>query len=53
MAFEPKHKVDLAPPKDDPIAVDYLAKCDGKHDGFPTYVAIKVRQRLTIAKAHS
>ena len=40
--FEPKQKVDLAPPKDDPIALDYLAKCDGEHEGYPTYVAIKV-----------
>lgn len=27
--FEPKQKVDLDPPKDDPIALDYLSKCDG------------------------
>ena len=27
--FEPKHKVDLDPPKDDIISLDYLAKCDG------------------------
>jgi hypothetical protein len=27
--FEPKHKVDLDPPKDDPISLDYLSKCDG------------------------
>lgn len=29
MSFEPKHKVDLDPPKDDIISVDYLSKCDG------------------------
>jgi len=28
--FEPKTPVNLNPPKDDPISVDYLAKCDGK-----------------------
>jgi hypothetical protein len=62
--FEPKVKVDLDPPKDDIISLDYLSKCDGacfrslgpslkhithkvivaplgKHEGFPTYVAIK------------
>ncbi|KAK4934421.1 hypothetical protein LTR66_015608 [Elasticomyces elasticus] len=26
--FEPKQKVNLDPPKDDPINVEYLAKCD-------------------------
>lgn len=40
--FAPKHKVELAPPKDDPISLDHLAKCDGEHEGYPTYVAIKV-----------
>ena len=40
--FEPKTKVDLDPPRDDPISQDYLAKCDGKNEGYPTYVAIKV-----------
>ncbi|KAH0368952.1 cytochrome b5, partial [Aureobasidium melanogenum] len=39
--FEPKHKVELDPPKDDPISLDYLSKCDGTHEGYPTYVAIK------------
>ncbi|THX02530.1 cytochrome b5 [Aureobasidium pullulans] len=39
--FEPKQKVDLDPPKDDPISLDYLSKCDGTHEGYPTYVAIK------------
>lgn len=29
MSFDPKHKVELDPPKDDPISPDYLAKCDG------------------------
>ena len=29
MSFEPKYKVNLDPPKDDPISLDYLAKCDG------------------------
>ncbi|KAF1826132.1 cytochrome b5 [Dissoconium aciculare CBS 342.82] len=39
--FEPKVKVDLDPPKDDIISLDYLAKCNGKTEGYPTYVAIK------------
>lgn len=30
--FEPKTKVELDPPKDDPIGLDYLAKCDGRFD---------------------
>jgi membrane-associated progesterone receptor component len=28
--FEPKQAVQLDPPKDDPITVEHLAKCDGK-----------------------
>jgi hypothetical protein len=28
--FEPKTPVKLDPPKDDPISVEELAKCDGK-----------------------
>ncbi|KAI6825111.1 hypothetical protein KC340_g1351 [Hortaea werneckii] len=28
MSFEPKHKVELDPPKDDIISVEYLSKCD-------------------------
>lgn len=27
--FEPKKPVQLDPPKDDPITLDYLVKCDG------------------------
>ena len=30
--FEPKNPVKLDPPKDDPISVDQLAKCDGRQD---------------------
>jgi hypothetical protein len=30
--FEPKVPVQLDPPKDDPISVEDLAKCDGKED---------------------
>ena len=30
MSFEPKTKVELDPPKDDVISLDYLSKCDGK-----------------------
>ncbi|OJD35528.1 progesterone binding protein [Diplodia corticola] len=39
--FEPKNPVQLDPPKDDPIALDHLAKCDGTNEGYPTLVAIK------------
>jgi hypothetical protein len=39
--FAPKQPVTLNPPKDDVIERDYLAKCDGTNDGFPTLVAIK------------
>lgn len=28
--FAPKQPVDLDPPKDDPISLDYLSKCDGE-----------------------
>lgn len=27
--FEPKTPVNLNPPKDEPISVEYLSKCDG------------------------
>ena len=30
MSFEPKQKVELDPPKDDIISLEYLSKCDGK-----------------------
>ncbi|KAF3932095.1 Neudesin [Dactylellina cionopaga] len=39
--FKPKEPVDLAPPKDEIITKEYLAKCDGTHEGYPIYVAIK------------
>ncbi|OBT71385.1 hypothetical protein VF21_09491 [Pseudogymnoascus sp. 05NY08] len=38
--FEPKEPVTLNPPKDDPITVEHLSKCNGT-DGYPCYVAIK------------
>ncbi|ELR01845.1 hypothetical protein GMDG_05032 [Pseudogymnoascus destructans 20631-21] len=38
--FEPKEPVILNPPKDDPITVEHLSKCNGT-DGYPCYVAIK------------
>ncbi|KAF2202253.1 putative progesterone binding protein [Delitschia confertaspora ATCC 74209] len=38
--FQPKTPVELAPPKDDPITFEYLSKCDGTNEGYPTYVAI-------------
>ncbi|KAI9840644.1 MAG: hypothetical protein M1837_001413 [Sclerophora amabilis] len=39
--FEPKSPVSLAPPKDDPIPLSHLSKCDGTSSEYPTYVAIK------------
>ncbi|XP_014562550.1 hypothetical protein COCVIDRAFT_21567 [Bipolaris victoriae FI3] len=39
--FAPKEPVTLNPPKDDIIERDYLAKCDGTNEGYPTLVAIK------------
>jgi membrane-associated progesterone receptor component len=30
MSFEPKTKIELDPPKDDIISLDYLSKCDGE-----------------------
>lgn len=36
--FEPKNPVELDPPKDDPISVDQLAKCDGRQDRCHTPV---------------
>jgi hypothetical protein len=32
MSFEPKTKIELDPPKDDVISLDYLSKCDGELD---------------------
>ena len=29
--FEPKKPVQLNPPKDDPISLEYLSKCDGEN----------------------
>ncbi|KAF2268687.1 cytochrome b5 [Lojkania enalia] len=39
--FRPKQPVDLPPSKDDVITREYLSKCNGENEGFPTYVAIK------------
>lgn len=39
--FAPKEEVKLAPPKDDPITKEELAKCDGEDPSKPIYVAIK------------
>ncbi|KAH8147856.1 uncharacterized protein LAJ45_07957 [Morchella importuna] len=39
--FAPKQPVALAPPKEDPISVEHLAKCSGANPDYPTYVAIK------------
>lgn len=38
--FEPKNPVNINPPKDDPITVSQLLKCNGV-DSEKTYVAIK------------
>jgi hypothetical protein len=39
--FAPKEAVELAPPKDDPITREELAKCSGADPSQPIYVAIK------------
>ncbi|KAI9664432.1 MAG: hypothetical protein M1829_005825 [Trizodia sp. TS-e1964] len=39
--FAPHEPVNLAPPKYDPLGLDYFSKCDGKTSGYPTYVAVK------------
>ncbi|KAI9376505.1 cytochrome b5-like heme/steroid binding domain-containing protein [Aspergillus egyptiacus] len=39
--FAPKVPIQLAPPKDDLITVEELAKCDGTDPNRPIYVAIK------------
>ncbi|KAK5305582.1 hypothetical protein LTR99_003126 [Exophiala xenobiotica] len=39
--FEPKVKIELAEPKDTPITLEELSKCDGTNPDKPTYVAIK------------
>jgi len=40
-SFEPKTKVELQPPSDEPISYDDLAQCDGTNPDKPTLVAIK------------
>ncbi|KJK67065.1 Cytochrome b5-like Heme/Steroid binding domain protein [Aspergillus parasiticus SU-1] len=39
--FAPKVPVQLEQPKDDPITVEELSKCDGTDPNRPTWVAIK------------
>ncbi|KAG6997848.1 agmatinase 1 [Physcia stellaris] len=39
--FAPKDPPKLDPPRDDPIGLEELAKCDGTNSDKPTYVAIK------------
>ncbi|KAI9877574.1 MAG: hypothetical protein M1830_003531 [Pleopsidium flavum] len=41
--FEPKQPVKLDLPKNDPISLEQLSKCDGTDPAHPTYVAIKGR----------
>ena len=45
--FEPRQKVELDPPKDDPIGLDYLSKCDGWSDAMDTR-----KTPLTSTKEH-
>ncbi|CAO1605186.1 hypothetical protein XANCAGTX0491_008709 [Xanthoria calcicola] len=40
-AFAPKEAPKLNPPKDTPLSLSHLAKCDGNTPSYPTYVAIK------------
>lgn len=42
MSGMPPPAANLAPPKDDPISVDELKKCDGSDPDGKIYVAIKV-----------
>lgn len=39
--FNPKVPIQLDPPKDDPITVEELSKCNGADPDRPTLVAIK------------
>jgi len=50
MSFEPKQKIELDPPKDDIISLDYLSKCDGAlcdHDSAWNYRDTEYRQAHT------
>ncbi|KAL8771103.1 MAG: hypothetical protein Q9209_003274 [Squamulea sp. 1 TL-2023] len=40
-SFAPKDPPKLNPPKDTPLSLSHLAKCDGTTPSYPTYVAIK------------
>lgn len=40
--FEPKNPVQLDPPKDDPISLEHLAKCDGETYSTQDYINIPV-----------
>ncbi|KAI4256549.1 MAG: hypothetical protein LQ352_002045 [Teloschistes flavicans] len=39
-AFAPKEAPKLNPPKNTPISLSHLAKCDGNSPSYPIYVAI-------------
>ncbi|KAL8810471.1 MAG: hypothetical protein Q9223_002407 [Gallowayella weberi] len=39
--FAPKEPPKLNPPKDTPLSLSHLEKCDGNSSSYPTYVAIK------------
>jgi predicted heme/steroid binding protein len=45
MSFEPKTKIELDPPKDDIISLEYLSKCDGK---LSDYAGSRSRSLATI-----
>ena len=38
--FAPKEPIQLDPPRDDPVSLEYLSKCTGKNEGYPTLVGI-------------
>lgn len=49
MSFEPKQKVELDPPKDDVISLDYLSKCDGTKQtssGRDTNLTMKIQANM-------
>lgn len=38
--FAPKETIILDPPRDDIVSLEYLSKCTGKTEGYPTLVGI-------------
>ena len=41
--FAPKVPVNLDPPKDDPISLDYLEKCNGMYRVCPVTELVEIR----------